>query len=349
MRTTQSKRSLILHAPNIHVGGGLILLKGVLNTKSCSIHWAQLDERAKTILNIPTRIIKHFIKNTISSRLLAEYRLWYNVKNTDTVLCFHGLPPLLPISGRVIVFLQNRMLLEQNKLAGFPLQTKLRIFIERIWIRIRHRNSYRYIVQTPSMAIAAKRRLSSKLKITILPFIPSTNLLYQPKKNKIQQRRFDFVYIANGEAHKNHLNLLEAWRLLNEAGLTPSLALTIDHKLYPALANKIVKYNEELDLNIVNSEQLHRTAVFNLYHSSLALIFPSLTESFGLPLIEANQFGLPILASERDFVRDIINPIQTFDPHSPLSIARAVRRFLDVPEPPIEISSTDDFLEEIMI
>ena len=74
MQTTQSKRSLILHAPNIHIGGGLILLRDVLNTKSRSIRWAQVDERSKTTLDLPTQIKKHYVKNTIFSRLLAEYR-----------------------------------------------------------------------------------------------------------------------------------------------------------------------------------------------------------------------------------------------------------------------------------
>ncbi|OJW50121.1 MAG: hypothetical protein BGO67_01975 [Alphaproteobacteria bacterium 41-28] len=347
MQTTQSKRSLILHAPNIHIGGGLILLRDVLNTKSRSIRWAQVDERSKTTLDLPTQIKKHYVKNTIFSRLLAEYRLWYNAKSTDSVLCFHGLPPLFPICGRVIVFVQNCILLEKNKLTGYPLQTKLRIFFERMWIKIIQRNSYRYIVQTPSMAIAAKRRLGNDLNVTVLPFMPSNDFLSQQKKTKNKQKKFDFVYVASGEAHKNHLNLLETWCLLGEEGLKPSLALTVDPKLYPNLTRTIGRY-EKLGLNIFNFEELQTTDVFDLYQSSAALIYPSLAESFGLPLTEAHQLGLPILASERDFVRDILNPAQTFDPNSPLSIARAVRRFLDAPEPTREMRSTDDFLKEVM-
>jgi len=264
------------------------------------------------------------------------------------IRCYVFMYCLLPISGRVIVFLQNRILLEQNKLVGYSLQTKIRIFIERLWIKIIQRSSYRYIVQTPSMAVAAKKCLGKGLDVTVFPFIPSNNVLHQSKKNKVQQKKFDFVYVASGEVHKNHLNLLEAWRLLDDAGFNPSLALTVTPKLYPVLARKIVRYTHELSLNIVNFEQLQTTAIFNLYKSSSALIFPSLAESFGLPLAEAYQHGLPILASERDFVRDTINPIQTFDPNSPISIARAVRRFLGAPEQLLEIKSTDDFLKEIM-
>jgi glycosyltransferase involved in cell wall biosynthesis len=70
-------------------------------------------------------------------------------------------------------------------------------------------------------------------------------------------------------------------------------------------------------------------------------------ESFGLPLIEARQAGLPILASELDYVRDVVDPEQTFDPDSPMSIARAVKRFLGVEVTPIPLLSASQFLESV--
>ena len=70
-------------------------------------------------------------------------------------------------------------------------------------------------------------------------------------------------------------------------GLNPSLALTIAPKSYPTLAREIERCAEELGLNIVNLGQLQTAAIFKLYQSSSALIFPSLAESFGLPLVEA--------------------------------------------------------------
>ena len=66
------------------------------------------------------------------------------------------------------------------------------------------------------------------------------------------------------------------------------------------------------------------------YKVSGALIFPSLRESFGLPLVEATKLKVPILASELDFVYDVCQPAETFDPKSPRSIARAVKRFKNI-------------------
>jgi glycosyltransferase involved in cell wall biosynthesis len=80
------------------------------------------------------------------------------------------------------------------------------------------------------------------------------------------------------------------------------------------------------------------------YREAGALIYPSTMESLGLPLLEARAAGLPVIASERDYVRDLVVPEQTFDPESPLSIARAVKRFLNGPENPPPILGPREFM-----
>jgi len=189
--------------------------------------------------------------------------------------------------------------------------------------------------------------LGHDVDISVLPFAPSVDS-FAPKKISASVRKYDFVYVASGEAHKNHNNLLEAWRLLANAGLKPSLALTINSQSFPFLSTEITRYTQEYGLNIVNLKQMTAIEITNLYQSSSALIFPSTTESLGLPLIEATQLGLPVLASELDYVRDVIEPVETFDPNSPVSIARAVRRFLGNVEPTVQIRSDEEFLEEVL-
>lgn len=49
------------------------------------------------------------------------------------------------------------------------------------------------------------------------------------------------------------------------------------------------------------------------------------------PYRGARAARLPVVAAEKDYVRDVVEPAQTFDPESAVSIVRAVRRFLSVP------------------
>lgn len=290
----------------------------------------------------------HWVKKSVAARLYAEWLLFRQCRSEDTVLCFHGLPPLFPLRGRVAVFVQNRILFESGSLASYPLLTRMRLFIERIWLGKTRRNGKRYLVQTSSMAVAARKCLGIDVDIVERPFVPQFNLDLFKNSSITAAKRTDFLYVSSGEVHKNHANLLEAWRLLAEAGLKPSLTLTVSPDGYPFLASEIARYVRQYGLNIENDGHVPKDHIHSLYLASSALIFPSSLESFGLPLIEASQLGLPVIAPELDYVRDVVQPAETFDPSSPLSISRAVRRFLHQPEPTARIGSAEDFLAEVL-
>ena len=111
--------------------------------------------------------------------------------------------------------------------------------------------------------------------------------------------------------------------------------------------NKIDVEIANHDLKISNIGEVSHDEIINLYRSSTALIFPSTIESFGLPLLEASQLSLPIIASEKDFVRDVCTPVQTFDPQSPISISRAIKRFLKKSKQTQQIFTSSEFLNKI--
>lgn len=343
----QKTIDLILHAPNVHSGGGLVLLLSLLSAPNLKVKLAQLDCRVKQQLRLPTNTLRHYVNRSVFSRLCAEWRLWRYTKASDVVLCFHGLPPLLPLRGHVVVFVQNRILFETSSLVDYPLFTRIRLTIERLWTRVMQGNSNRYIVQTPSMAIALTCCLGHDVEVSIMPFAPSV-VSFSPERMPTSVCKYDFVYVASGEAHKNHSNLLEAWRLLADAGLKPSLAVTVNPQLHSFLSGEIARYSQEYGLDIVNLGQVAMADISGIYQSSSALIFPSKTESLGLPLIEATQLGLPVIAPELDYVRDVIQPTETFDPNSSISIARAVKRFLGKAEPAVQIHSAKEFLAEVL-
>ena len=59
------------------------------------------------------------------------------------------------------------------------------------------------------------------------------------------------------------------------------------------------------------------------YLNADVIIFPSLYESFGLGLIEATKFNLPIMASNLPYVFEVVEPNITFDPTSSQDIYTA--------------------------
>jgi glycosyltransferase involved in cell wall biosynthesis len=157
----------------------------------------------------------------------------------------------------------------------------------------------------------------------------------------------NFLYVASGEPHKNHRNLTEAWALLAMEEIRPGLYLTLDKSRFSELCAWIEGKTKSLGLNVTNLGSISAQDLDRVYKGSLALIYPSDFESLGLPLIEARCAGLPILAAERDYVRDVVDPEETFDPNSPVSIARAVKRFLEIPEKPLPVMDAREYLSKV--
>jgi len=66
---------------------------------------------------------------------------------------------------------------------------------------------------------------------------------------------------------------------------------------------------------------------------SIGLIMPSFLEGFGIPLIESAMHGKPVFCSDIPAFREVMGGNAFyFDPHTPDSVARAIRSYLDEPE-----------------
>jgi glycosyltransferase involved in cell wall biosynthesis len=339
---------LIINAPNVHLGGGLSLLSALLGAigedfRGCLI----LDERVQLPKGFPRNLIVYRIRPSIWGRLRSE---WYLRKWTgigDSVLCFGNLPPIFRLRGKVLLFLQNRYLVEPRSLKGFPFFHRVRITLERLWFKWGKRNVTHFIVQTPSMRRTVEQSL--RMPSTVLPFSkdPKSYTRVTDAPRDRTKARHDFLYVASGEPHKNHRNLVEAWTLLAKEGIRPGLRLTLDKNRFSDLCGWIEDKMNNFGLNVANVGSISAQDLERVYKESLALIYPSDFESLGLPLIEARCAGLPILASERDYVRDAVDPEETFDPGSPVSIARAVKRFLGIPEKPLPVMDAREYLSKV--
>jgi len=339
--------SLIIHAPNVHQGGGRNLLLALLEAaagrgSACAI----LDARLELPEGIPETLVEMRVPPSMGGRLQAELRLRALARAEDIVLCFGNLPPLFGSAGRVALLLQNRYLLRTRDLSGLPAVTRIRVLVERAWLRACLGRVRCVIVQSRSMA----REVEMTLGITamVLPFADSASPRRRARERRTS-RRVDFLYVASGEPHKNHRNLIEAWILLARDGIRPSLCLTLDASLTPTLCAWIADAVARHSLQIELTGQLSPERIRELYAEADALIYPSRFESLGLPLIEARTAGLPIIAAELDYVRDLVDPEESFDPESAVSISRAVKRFLGLQEWPSAMRSPAQFLDDLAV
>lgn len=349
MKTLQGR--LFIHATNVHSGGGRSLLDALLAAwPSDVVGMVQLDSRMSVREPMNAKINVRLILPTIWRRLGAEWWLFKSVAAADLVVCFGNLPPLLRLRGRVVVFLQNRYLVDAVSLQYFPWKTRIRLEVERRWFAWKVGNARAFIVQTPSMqAVLQSSGLLTNQSVYVLPFVNvSDGYERVPSSQQKSLRTHVFFYVASGEPHKNHRRLVEAWCLLAKEGLRPSLWLTLDATIHGELCAWIGQLQATFDLNLMNLGAQSHQEILRLYTVADALIYPSTFESFGIPLIEARQAGLSILAAELDYVRDLVDAEQVFDPHSAISIARAVKRFIGVEQKPLPLLNAAEFLKTVL-
>lgn len=305
-----------------------------------------LDERMQIPQGMAHSVQIKRVRPSIAQRFIAEKWLAQRVEPEDIVLCFGNLPPLFKLLGRTMVFVQNRYLIDTVPLHGFPLRVRLRLAIERLWLSTRMKHADEFIVQTPTMKRLLEKKTESKIPVRILPFMAELRGYLRNISQSVlpENSEFDFVYVASGDPHKNHRRLFEAWCLLADEGVFPSLCLTLDEARFATLCKEIEVMRQQYGLKVTNAGELSHQDVLALYTKAGAAIYPSTFESFGLPLIEARQAGLPVLASELDYVRDVLDPEQTFDPESSISIARAVKRFMGRDEQPLPLLDATQFI-----
>jgi len=166
------------------------------------------------------------------------------------------------------------------------------------------------VIDDPAIALQAKQRYS----------IPATADV--------------LVYVGGFNRHKNILNLLKAMPEVIARRPNAHLAVvgsTSGKGFWDNVAElrHLVESDPLLRQHIHFTDRIEDGDLVELLNGAAALVFPSLWEGFGLPAVEAMSCGLPVLASNRSSLPEVIADAgMFFEPDSPASIAECIARFL---------------------
>jgi glycosyltransferase involved in cell wall biosynthesis len=142
------------------------------------------------------------------------------------------------------------------------------------------------------------------------------------------------LYPANFWPHKNHEILLTAFGiyLANHPGSGIKLVLTGSSGPRKEFLQDAVR-RMDLAGSVFFPGYLQEEELSALLHSCLALIFPSLFEGFGMPLLEAMSAGRPVLCSNSTSLPEVAGDAAIyFDPRIPGEIADAIARIASEPD-----------------
>ncbi len=174
-------------------------------------------------------------------------------------------------------------------------------------------NSYRdvdiIVVQTAWMKQKLKDKLK-KLSKTIKVVYPKIDCRLIKKAENVKSSRIQFFYPATAFAYKNHQVILEACKFLKGKGVCNYdviFTLNSDSKNNNRYEKKLISFIEEnqLNNNVRFTGTIPRERVFDFYTRSV-LLFPSLVESFGMPLLEGRLSNSIIFAADTPFANEIL-------------------------------------------
>ena len=142
---------------------------------------------------------------------------------------------------------------------------------------------------------------------------------------QLEARRY-LLYPANFWRHKNHELLFTAFAMARQQGLDPRIQLVctgdgvdrLEHLCH--LRDGLGLSSALLLPGFVSNGELEA-----LLQHCLALVFPSLYEGFGMPVIEAMARGIPVACSSTTALGEVAGDAALlFDPRNPQQICNAM-------------------------
>ena len=127
-----------------------------------------------------------------------------------------------------------------------------------------------------------------------------------PTAPPITTKRATFVMLGTVEARKNHLMLLQVWsRIVRRLGPDAPQLLVIGQRGWESEQAVDLLERGKLGDAVIEIGGCDDAELAGFLRSARALLFPSLVEGFGMPLIEALQAGVPAIVSDLPVFREI--------------------------------------------
>jgi glycosyltransferase involved in cell wall biosynthesis len=286
---------------------------------------------------------KRFFWDQVTLRRIAkEQRVDVLVSTSDFGMLFPPCPQILMVSNSVFFspFYVKRIL--PLKSAKFKLEFLLRRWL----ISLSVKAADVVIASSESMVMLLREyipHLDKKLVVNYLGVPLKLFLRRAPPSKKGADKvtkPFQLLFVSEYSDYKNLTILLKTVLLLRQQGVDDfRLMTTADPWQFPDV--EIVSREE--DKRLATHPMIAAVVKFTgivpyadvptLYAQSDLFIFPSLTESFAYPLVEAMASGLPVIAADIPICREICGEAAVyFNPLNADDLAQKIRNMRDDPK-----------------
>lgn len=109
-----------------------------------------------------------------------------------------------------------------------------------------------------------------------------------------------FVFVSTIEPRKNHLMILQLWEklVLNLGNAAPKLVIIGQRGWDYGEVTALLENSALLQGVVLEVSRCSDAEMVSYLRHSRALLFPSFTEGYGMPVVEALTLGVPVIASD---------------------------------------------------
>jgi glycosyltransferase involved in cell wall biosynthesis len=238
----------------------------------------------------------------------------------------------IPYFGKIVTTTMDLTMLRFTRPGKAPLPVfwvKMAGYRFLFWLG--HRKSQRIITITNYVKedlIKLQPFTKNKIRTTYLASEPP---MEAPGQQPERVQEPFILYVGTAFPHKNLEKLVEAFELLHATN--PDLRLV--------LAGKKEFYYEQLEKksspspafsNIIFTGFVKDEELKWLYETAEAYVFPSLSEGFGLPGLEAMTYNCPVISSNATCLPEVYDDAALyFDPNNATEMAEKIQYVLDNP------------------
>lgn len=308
---------ILVDAVYINEGGGKVLfdyLVEQIERQNLNVFYL-LDKRIEN---------KHpHIQNTgqvkyIKGSLKLRNQFYREHKNDfSNVLCFGNIPPTIRLDAKVYTYFHQYQYLKIPK--ELSLVQKMLFGLKILVLKRLVSNTDFWMVQSTKVKDGLTKRFNrvTEKQVKILPFYPPLvgNANVTRKKNS-------FVYVSSGVQYKNHIRLIKAFFMFYDEHKKGELHLTVGENYSEIIT--LIKHGQDKGYPIFNYGFVSRGELLRICQSAEFAIYPSLTESFGLGIIEAIENGCKIIGADLPYMYAVCEPSFIFDPLSAESMAEVM-------------------------
>jgi glycosyltransferase involved in cell wall biosynthesis len=140
--------------------------------------------------------------------------------------------------------------------------------------------------------------------------------------------------VSRFDPHKNILSVLRAYGRLIADGTVAHRLVFVGGRHTPSYSALVDAEIEKLGIQdrVRIAPYIETADMVAVYNSATLMVFPSLYEGFGLPVIEAQACGLPVVISDIEALKEVSGgSAEIVDPHDEESICAGMRHLLDDP------------------